>query len=138
MNRVFKTVLLRLFLFQIGFIVAALAIAFAYARVAFSPRTLGILLVCLIATGVFVVIRFVFRPTAQPEMLAVTETPSLRDKASRVRFLKGAIVFLVVALAAGLLNVPHNGPVLPLLVGIGVNVSFIIVTYRLLRRIQQQ
>lgn len=136
MNRVFKSILLRLALFQVGFVVATLAIAAAYARGTFSPRTLGILLVCLIATAFFVLIRFVFRRTTQPE--AVTETLSVQDKASRVRFLKVVIVFLFLALAAGLLNFPRNGPALPLFVGIGVNVSFIIVTYRLLRRIQQQ
>ena len=125
-------------MFQIGFIVAALAIAVAYARGAFSPRGLGILLICLIATSAFVLIRFVFQPTTQPEAVPAMGTPTRQHSTSTVRFLKGVIVFLVLALAAGLLNFPRNGPVLPLLVGIGVNLSIIIVTYRLLRRIKQQ
>lgn len=37
-------------------------------------------------------------------------------------------------LALGVLNFPRDGPVLPLLVGIGVNVSFIIVAYRRIRQ----
>jgi hypothetical protein len=138
MNRVFKSILMRFLLFQIGFIVAVLSIAVAYARGAFSPRALGIVLICLVATSAFVLIRFVFRWTTQPEAVPVTGTSSSQHKIPTVRFLKGVIVFLVLALAAGLWNFPRNGPVLPLLVGIGVNVSFIIVTYLLLRRIRQQ
>jgi hypothetical protein len=139
MNRVFKSILLRFVLFQIGFIVATIAIAVAYVRGVFSPRALGIVLICLISTSTFVLIKFVFRWATQSEVVSVlTGTPSAQHKASTVRFLKGVIVFLVLALAAGLLNFPRNGPVLPLLVGIGVNLSFIVVTYRLLRRIQQQ
>jgi len=138
MNRVFKSILLRFLLFLILYTAAALAIAIAYARGTFSPRVLGIVLIFLIATSALVLIRFVFRRTTQPEAVALTTTLSPQHRTSMVRFLKGVIVFLVLALAAGLLTFPRNGPILPLLVGIGVNVSFIIVTYRLLRRLQHQ
>ena len=138
MNRVFKGILLRFLLFMMVYIAAALAIAAAYARGTLSPRALAIVLICLIATSAIVLIRFVFRRTTQPEAVALMESLSSQHRTPTVRLLKSVIVFLVVALAAGLLTFPRNGPVLPLLVGIGVNISFIIVTYRLLRRLRQQ
>lgn len=138
MNRIFKSILLRFLLFLIGYFAAALAIAVAYSRGAFSPRALAVVLICLIAVSTFVLIRFVFRRGTQAEAVLLTGTLKLQHKTSAVRFLKGVIVFFVLALAAGLLNLHRNTPVLPALIAVGVNVSFIIVVYRLLRRIQQQ
>jgi hypothetical protein len=133
-----KSVLKITVIFSACFLGASLLITLAFIRGFLSPRALGIALLLLVLTEAALFVRIV-RKVANRSRLQ--PDPHCTDDAERKRRLlyirlgKLVILFLFLLLINGLFKL-RDGPLMPLLVGIAINILAIFAVARTVMRLQ--
>ena len=135
LNSRFKVILL----FSACFVVASVLLAHEFAVGVLSPRALGIALLVLCVGGgfVFVVILVKVQHRLQAQREASSPDAIRKRRLSQIRVGKIAIVILVLALINGLVT-ERNAPLLPLLVGVTMNLLITFAIARTVIRLQRR
>jgi hypothetical protein len=136
-----KTLMKRLLLLSACSVAAMVALAIEFSHELLSPRQLGIALLVLciaIGTGAVVIVKKSAKEFALAPALPGTSIDAVTRKRLiwQIRAAKTMIVLMGVALVAGLAEV-KNGPLLPLLVGVAMNLMITATSVRTVVRLKK-